>query len=238
MGILSEIMSQTDKSARLLERAQKACENVRGLRSGDRVYTPLIASAEFAQGNAPSANLVFNVPADADFWAYRLLFYPYCKVIDPVNGSPDELVFRPASFTGEAGAPGLDNVSSVYTDYSTSVDGTFGLIFDGQEMQNIDTPLSAAYCANMGKWLSGFPSGSSPGLWAGSSDTPGGYVFPIPHFMPRAKSLVCRVTPTYLGVRTITEQMAGEVAPTTITRQHRYKIVAVLEGEKKVAAFR
>ena len=65
--MLNEIVSQAEASARLLERAKQAADAVRVLRSGDRVYTPLIASAEFQQGTAAAANLVFNVPADADF---------------------------------------------------------------------------------------------------------------------------------------------------------------------------
>lgn len=233
--MISEIIQQADRSARLLERAQQASANVRGLRSGDRVYTPLPAFAEFSQGSAPSANLVFNVPADADFWAYRLLFYPYCKIVDPVNGTPDEIVYRPTSFSGESEGPGFVDPDLGYTDFNCVVDGMFGLIYQGKELQNIDTPVSAAYCSDVGKWV---PAPSIRGLWGAASQTPAGLVFDVPLFIPRSKSLVCRFTPTYLGVRTIVETIDVEDVPTEITRQHKYKILAVLEGEKKVTAFR
>lgn len=236
--MLSEIVGQADRAARLLERAAKACTNVRGLRSGDRVYTPLVASAEFSQGNAPSQNVVFNVPADADFWAYRLLLYPYCKVIDPVNGTPDEIVFRPTSFTGQPGSPGVKNPNTRYSDFNNIVDGVFALIRDGKELQNVDTPMSAAYCATMGKWLAVNAAATNHAGWGGTTQTPAGMEFDIPFFIPRSKTLTLRLTPTYLGIRTIVETITVEAAPVEIIRQHRYKIVAVLEGEKKVTAFR
>jgi hypothetical protein len=228
--MLPEIIAQTDKASRLLERAQRAVANVRGLRSGDRVFTPLIVAAEFSQGTAPSANLIFNVPADADFWAYRLLFYPYCKVVDPVNETPDEVAYRSTAFAGQSFSPGVIT-DLVYSDYANLVDATFALIYQGKELQNIDTPISAAYCCNVEKWLVG-------AIWAGASQTAGGLVFDVPLFIPRGKSITCRVTPTYLGVRSIVEEIEGEIAPEEITRQHKYKIVGVLEGEKRVSAFR
>lgn len=236
--MLAEIISQTEKSERLLERVQRSDEKVRGLRSGDRVFTPLVVAAEFSQGAAPSANLVFNVPADADFWAYRLLLYPYCKVIDPVNGTPDDVVFRSTSFTGEPYATGAIDPDEHYTDFNASVDGVFALIYQGKELQNVDVPFSAAYTVNTGKWAASSPFGAQGSTWAAASQTPGGFVFDIPMFIPRAKNLTLRLTPTYLGIRTIEETIPDGEGTKTIVRQHRYKLVAVLEGEKKVTAFR
>ena len=234
--MLSEILQQVEKSERLLAQAMRAAETVRGLRSGDRVYTPLIESAVFNQGGAPSANVVFNVPADADFWAYRLLLYPQCRVIDPVYGTPDETVFRSTSFVGEPFSSGVVDPDSFYTDFTCAVDGVFGFLYQGKELQNVDTPWSAAYCANLGKWQQHAVFESTIGTtWAAASQTPGGFAFDIPMFIPRSKSITLRLTPTYLGVRTIEETIPG---PTTIVRQHEYKIIAVLEGEKRVAAFR
>ena len=238
--MLAEIISQADKASRLVERAQKAASHVRGLRSGDRVYTPLVVSAEFSQGTAPSANLIFNVPADADFWAYRLLLYPYCKIVDPVNGTPDEVTFRSTSFTGESFSTGaIADPEDHYTDFDTLVDGTFALIYQGKELQNVDIPMSAAYCVNIGKWSPSVNASLLTTTWGAASQTPAGMVFDVPLFIPRSKSLTCRITPTYLGIRSILEPTAvGPVTGPDIVRQHRYKIVGVLEGEKKVTAFR
>lgn len=223
--MLQEIIDQADQAAVLLARAQQAASKLRGLRSGDRVYTPLIASAEFSQGVAPSANLVFNVPADTDFWGYRLMLYPYCKIVDPVNNTPEEVTYRPTSFVGQSYSPGFRPLNR-YSDITSVVDATFALIYQGRELQNIDTPVAATYSANVGKWFKN--------RWGGATQTPAGFVFDIPMFIPRARSLVCRVTPTYLGVRTTLEP----VEEGQILRQHRYKIVGVLEGEKKAGAFR
>ena len=231
--MLSQIISQTDLSARLLERAQSGMQNVRGLRSGDRVYTPLIATAEFNQGASQSQNLVFNVPSDADFWAYRFLLYPYCKVIDPENGTPDEITYRSTSFVGESFSSGFTPQGNTYTDILSAVDGTFAFISEGKELQNVDIPMSAAYCTNVGKWGLQGPLAAG-GTWKAASQTPGGMVFDIPMFIPRGKSVMVRITPTYLGIRTI-----NELAPdATLVRQHKYKFVAVLDGEKKVTALR
>jgi hypothetical protein len=223
--MLNEIVNQAEAASRLLERAQSAAGAVRGLRSGDRVYTPLVAAAEFQQGTAPSANLVFNVPADADFWAYRFMLYPYCRVIDPSGSS--EITYRPTSFTSQPLSPGI-TADDEYSDFESQVDAEFAFIFDGREVQSTNIPAAAAYCVNVEKWSA--PTSQliffHPPIWTGATQTPSGLVFDIPWFFPRGKTLTCRVTPTYLGVRTID------------SRQHQYKIVGVLEGEKRPGAYR
>ena len=230
--MLRDVIAQANNAARLLERARVSAESVRGLRSGDRVYTPIIAEAEFDQGAAPSTTLVFNVPAATDFWAYRLMLYPFCKVVDPVNETPDEVVFRPTTFAGTPNDPGaVADPSTAYGDFNNAFDAMFALIFQGRELQNIDTPCMGAYSVEMMKWH----SSDGVGQWIAASQTPSGMLFDVPLFIPRGQNLTVRVTPTYLGVRTIVETLDDE---TEITRQHRYKIVGVLEGEKKVAAFR
>ena len=232
--MLQQIINQVEVANRLLERAQRAAASTRGLRSGDRVYTPLIASAQFEQGSTAAANLIFNVPADADFWAYRFLLYPYCKVVDPVNGTPDEIPFRPTSWTGQPYNPGTLN-SGTNSDFEVQADAMFALIKDNKELQNNNIPASAAYCVNIDKW-SVIPGTASVGGWNAATQTPAGLVFDIPMFIPRTKTLTCRVTPTYLGVRTIVETMLP--GPVDIVRRHQYKIIGVLEGEKRAAAFR
>lgn len=223
---INEIVKQAQAAESLLERAERACAKTRGLRGGDRTYTPLIAAAIFPQGSAAKADLVFNVPADADFWAYKLLMFPQCRVVDPAGGTPDEVTFRATSFSGESGSTGIAAAATRYSDFNTIVDGTFALIFEGRELHNVDTPLAATYCASTGKWLTGGFAGGIPPTWSGANPTPGGMVFDVPFFIPRTKSLTCRVSPTHLGVRTID------------TRRHEYRIVGILEGEKKVSAFR
>lgn len=236
--MITEIITQANKAEILAQRAQRAVENVRGLRSGDRVFTPLVQAAEFQQGQAPSRNLVYNVPADADFWAYRFSLFPYCKVVDPQNGTPDEITYRPTSFTGQSESPGAAAVvaGDAYTDFDTLVDGRFAFIFKGDELQNIDIPMAAAYSQGIGKWLPTAATSPVP-IWGGSTSQPGGFVFDIPFFIPRGKNLTVRLTPTYLGVRSIIETIPAG-GGTEITRQHKYKLIGVLEGEKKVQAFR
>lgn len=238
--LLKALVDQADRAAALCAKAAAAASTIRGLRGGDRVWTPLITEAEFSQGAAPSTNLVFTTSEDADFWAYRLGFYVFCKVIDPVNGSPDEIVYRPASFVGEPSQPGAAS-AELATDFWTSVDGTFALVYKGQELQNVDIPFAAAYTAETGKWTVASTIGNSgpyEPFWAAASDAPGGMEFDIPFFIPRGDSLMCRITPNFLGPRSIQEEQLAEGAPNTIVRQHKYKIVGILEGEKRVNALR
>jgi hypothetical protein len=220
--MLIDCVNQAEAAQRLLERARAAAGAVRGLRSGDRVYTPLVASAEFDEGAAAAANLIFNVPADADFWAYRFLLYPYCKVVDPIGGTPPDVSFRPTSWTGEPFAPGIQ-IASRYSDFESQMDAVFAFIFDGKEIQNANIPASAAYCVTMDKWGERTGFGNA---WEAALQTPAGLVFDIPQFIPRSRSFTARVTPTYLGKRTID------------ARKHRYKVVGVLEGEKRAGALR
>lgn len=225
--MLNEIVSQAESASRLLERAQKAASAVRVLRSGDRVYTPLVASAEFSQGSAPAANLVFNVPADADFWAYRFMLYPYCRVVDPTGETPSEVAYRSTSWTAQPNSPGVVLVpDTMNSDFESQVDAEFAFIFDGREVQSTNIPAAAAYCVNIEKWSALQIPGAGLPIWTAASQTPSGMVFDIPWFMPRSKTLTCRITPTYLGTRTID------------SRQHQYKIVGVLEGEKRPGAYR
>lgn len=235
--MLAEITQQTEKSAALMERAQRALQNTRGLRGGDRVWTPLTAAVEFNQGSAPSKTMVFNVPADADYWAYRLLLYPQCKVIDPINGTPDEIVYRSTSFAGESWSSGVGDADNTYTDFNSLVDGSFAIIREGKEHQNIEAPISAAYCCNVDKWVAKLNTNANF-VWGGASQTPGGYVFDIPEFIHRKGSLSVRITPTLLGIRTIEETITRDAVEITIIRQHQYRIIGVLEGEKKVGALR
>lgn len=227
--MLNEIVSQAEAAERLLERAKSAASASRGLRSGDRVYTPLIASAEFQQGSAASANLVFNVPSDADFWAYRFMLYPYCRVIDPTGATPSDVAYRPTSFTSQPSTPGF--VGAQPTDVDSQLDAEFAFIFDGRELQSTNTPAAATYCVNIEKWSTLPIPGVNLPIWTAATQTPSGLVFDIPWFFPRGKTLTCRVTPTYLGVRTIDREEAPG-------RQNQYKIVGVLEGEKRPGAFR
>lgn len=238
--MLAEIVAQADQAARLVERAQRALANTRGLRGGDRVWTPLTASLEFGQGSAPAQTMIFNVPSDADYWAYRLLLYPYCRVIDPINGTPDEIVYRSTSFSGESGSSGVGDPDNTYTDFNSLVDGSFAIIQDQKEWQNIEAPLSAAYCCGYDKWAARVSALAAVATfpWSGASQTPGGFVFDIPWYIPRKGQLSVRITPTLLGERTIEETITREAAPITIVRQHQYKIVGILEGEKKVGALR
>jgi hypothetical protein len=230
---IADLVQSTDK---LLERAKAAAQRPRALRSGDRVWTPLISSVEFVQGTAASANMVFNVPADTDFWAYRFTLYPYCKVIDPVNGTPDDVVYRPTSFTGQPANPGMPALSTDFSDIENQVDAVFGFISGGKEMQNVNIPAAAAYSTTMGKWVQATLVNVQQ--WGAVHSTPGGMVFDIPWFFPRGRAITCRVTPTYLGIRTITEEVLIDAVPTDIVRQHKYKLIGVLEGEKRVGAFR
>jgi len=236
VSMLIDIANQAEAAEVLLARAERATKQVRALRSGDRVWTPLTSEVEFVQGTAASANMVFNVPADADFWSYRFTLYPYCKVIDPVNGTPDEVVYRPTSFTSQPMTPGLVDAST-YSDVETQVDLVFAFIAGGKELQNVNIPAAAAYSTAMGKW-GGSSAGGGDGLWGGALQAPGGMVFDIPWFLPRGRAITCRITPTYLGKRTIEETVTLNAVPTVITRQHKYKIRGVLEGEKRVGAFR
>lgn len=231
--MLNEIVSQAEAAARLLERAKTAADAVRVLRSGDRVYTPLVAAAEFQQGTAASANLVFNVPADADFWAYRFMLYPYCRVIDPTGATPSDVAYRPTSFTSQPNSPGIVPVGGfASSDFECQVDAEFAFIFDGREVQSTNIPAAATYCVNIEKWSTLPVPGLALPIWTAATQTPAGMVFDIPWFFPRGKTLTCRVTPTYLGVRTIDEALESP------TKQNQYKIVGVLEGEKRPGAYR
>lgn len=230
--MLNEIVSQAEAASRLLERARRAANATRVLRSGDRVYTPLVASAEFQQGAAAAANLVFNVPADADFWAYRFMLYPYCRVVDPTGATPSEVAYRPTSFTSQPNSPGIVDSEIKISDFETQIDAEFAFIFDGREVQSTNIPVSATYCVNVEKWSTlPVPALALP-IWTAATQTPSGMVFDIPWFFPRGKTLTCRVTPTYLGVRTI------DAALEQPAKQNQYKIVGVLEGEKRPGAYR
>lgn len=228
--MLNEIVSQAEAASRLLDRATKAANAVRILRGGDRVYTPLVASAEFQQGSAAAANLVFNVPADADFWAYRFMLYPYCRVIDPTGATPSDVAYRPTSYTSQPNDPGISFNAQQGGDFQTLMDAEFAFIFDGRELQSTNIPAAATYCVNIDKWRRVPNLGFETAGFTGATQTPAGMVFDIPWFFPRGKTLTCRVTPTFLAVRTIDiEEFPG--------RQHQYKIVGVLEGEKRPGAY-
>jgi len=108
-----------------------------------------------------------------------------------VNGTPDEITYRSTSFAGESACAGVGDPDVTYTDFNTLVDGSFAIIRQGKEWQNIDAPISSAYCCGYDKWVAknGVTTLADFFTWGGASQTPGGYVFDIPEFIPRKGSL-------------------------------------------------
>ena len=149
----------------------------------------------------------------------------------PTGDSPSDVAYRATSFTAQPSNPGITDLDTKFSDFESQVDAEFAFIFDGREVQSTNIPAAAAYCVTIEKWSGLQSTGSVEGIWTAATQTPSGMVFDIPWFLPRGKTLTCRVTPTYLGVRTIDTREFP-------SRQNQYKIVGVLEGEKRPGAYR
>ena len=187
--------------------------------AGDDVFYAYRSSIEFFRGQSVANNLVFSISQDADFDAYRLSIYPRMRMIDPANPVTDDVAFRPTIWTS-------GGIINPLGEDSSAVDCSFALSISdrtGQyNYQNIPFLSGSLYCSYVNTYSAAGQAARNP-----ITESPGGLTFDVPMQITRGGSVICRVTPLFSGQD---DTAAGIYL--------QYQIVGVLEGKKKVRAFK
>lgn len=194
-------------------------EVVSKIDSGDDVFYAYKSSIEFFRGQSVANNLVFSISQDADFDAYRLSIYPYARQIDPSNPLNNDVAFRPTIWTssGVINPVGEDS-SAVDCSFSLSVSDRTGQY----NYQNIPFMSGSLYCSYVNSYTAAGQTARFP-----ITENPGSMTFCVPMQIARGGSVICRATPLFSGQDDAVYEAYLQ-----------YRIVGVLEGKKKVRAFK
>lgn len=169
---LDKLVKQTQDIDALLSRS------FRLHRDGDRVPYVIQGRAVFPVGATQAAEMVFNVPTDADFEGEYLNLFLGARIVSLDSLRASEKTFRPVDWF---------HSSSPYI-----VDGKAGCLFELRDSINgpyqnvaiaIPSAFSAAVCAPIGTNNVGLPQ------------YPGALSFHVPYQLKRGSTMTCRITP-------------------------------------------
>lgn len=215
---LEEALAQGDRVADLLRRARALRSRVQS-RGVDRVPHTLQQSFTFKQGENTSGPLVFQSPSTHEFEAHRLALYPEIRLVSvrSANGT-SEITYRPTHWThavmvaltsgplSQIWANVLDRLLDAQVELTLQIGKE-----NSREMQSAPFPVAQCFSGAVNSdTVGGTLVTSRPGL----------LVFQRPVMLRPGRSLLCKITPTFSGTRTLD------------ARQNEYRITAVLEGAK------
>lgn len=232
---LEALKDQQEKLEELLGDANQLLKLRRdSLHDADRVNYTFVGDAIFAQGDSNARDVVFTVPDSSDFVVERIGLYPSFRFVttdEAANGPPEES-FRPCIFAFYEGSYNEDlSVDAASMDCYVSLSETFER--NGQPVnrayQNIPTPIQLLFCGAVNYRRGGDASAGQFDPYYSSFQFPGGYVFPCTYLLPAGGSLTIKIAPLFAGLRSDPAEPGFDP-----TLQNEYKVIAVLEGYKKV----
>ena len=181
---------------------------------GDREAYYVHDSYTFLTGNKQEQDLILNNPLDAPFYGKRLNLFLESRLTDQSGAGNNELTFRPADWTPTNDWPNplIKDVNANFTVRTPS--GIYS-----------SAPLSIAHAFSTRHGVPGFMPVSA---------YVGGLDFHRDYPLPRGTAMTVRVSPVFI-------RALGGVFPTPFpdpTSVPEYKVTAVLQGYKKIRAFR
>lgn len=205
-----QIAGQIEAVNKLIDRASLLTDD------GDRSPYNIRAFYTFEQAKLEAGELVFNVPADADFRGTRINLYLGARTIDITSEVASDLVYRPADWLhpNDWKAISINQANAAFS-VRDSMNG---------EYQNAPVNINSAFSARYG-----VRNTSSPfvvGLAIPVTAYLGGLDFDVPYFVKRGNAVTVKITPLYAGPNP------------TEARRLDLRIVGVFHGYKKVRAFR
>ena len=214
-------MKTTSDSAKDLEQAKVLDDLITQANSlvneGDRVPFFLTASGTFTQGSQKAFEMVFNVPADGDFFATRLNLLLEARLTSTVSPELNDRGYRPVDWTcaadrrnGAANFPLSPTMANALFEMRTA-DGPYS---------NLPVAITSVYSARHG-----IP------MWQDTRASPlvstynSGLDFPVDEVMRRGTATTIKVTPLF------------SVRSTVTTSVLEYRVQGVFTGFKRVKAF-
>lgn len=212
----------------IAEEISSLTEHVLRLSGGKGYKAPYMISAEgrFLLGNNDVQKLLFNVPADGDFFAERLNLYLQYRFLDVTSVAASDLAFRPCDWTSVGD---VYDFASVNTSHGTTGESNAKVsLRDDTNGKYQSAPFSVA-----GLYSSRF--GQTGGVFSAvNSMYRGGLDFEVPMRIGRGKAAELEVTPLF--------STAGAVVRTYLTNNPTFRIefrvVGTLRGYRNIRAFK
>jgi hypothetical protein len=212
----------------IAEEISNLTEHVLRLSGGKGYKAPYMISAEgrFLLGNNDVQKLLFNVPADGDFFAERLNLYLQYRFLDVTSVAASDLAFRPCNWT---------SVGDVY-DFATANTSNAGTgeanakvsLRDDTNGKYQSAPFSVA-----GLYSSRF--GLTNGVFAAENSMyRGGLDFEIPMRIGRGKAAELEVTPQFSSTGAVVRQYLTD----NPTFRIEFRVVGLLRGYRNIRAFK
>jgi hypothetical protein len=211
----------------IAEEISSLTEHVLRLSGGKGYKAPYMISAEgrFLLGNNDVQKLLFNVPADGDFFAERLNLYLQYRFLDVTSVAASELAFRPCNWTsvGDVYGDGTDASSGARGEANAKVS-----LRDDTNGKYQSAPFSVA-----GLYSSRF--GLSGGIFAAENSMyRGGLDFEVPMRIGRGKAAELEVTPLFSTVGAVVVQYLTD----NPTFRIEFRVVGLLRGHRNIRAFK
>ncbi len=226
----TEMLKQAFNQGREIEKLVSGVDAFQAAqqRAADRVLFSLQDAFSFQQGQNTVQTLVFNVPVSDDYFASRLMLYPYVRRVAVgalAAGTTPDLVFRPTIWTNQfvsgPNAPAVSTIARCAVDALLEITSTT----PGQAARRYQ---NTAFTASQV-----FSSTASPFGTVGQSNVqaysateyPSALIFDPEWSLPKGSTLSMRVTPLFSGERdtSFTDGLINE-----------YQFRGVLEGFKRV----
>lgn len=182
---------------------------------GDRAAYYIHDDFTFTTGSKAEQDLILTNPFDAAFYGKRLDLYLDRRLVDESGAGNSELTFRPVDWTAtnDVGQPSLvafKDVNAVFT--VRTPDGSYS---------NAPLAISHAFSARQGVYK-----------FTPVSAYLGGLDFHRDYVVPRGEAMTVRVSSIY------TKALEGGGKIPDDTSVPEYRVTAVLQGYKRVRAFR
>ena len=197
--------------------------------SGGRGYkAPYMIPAEgrFLLANNDVQKLMFNVPADGDFYAERLNLYLQYRFLDVSSVAASDLAFRPCNWSSVGD---VYDFSSVNTSHGAAAEANAKVsLRDDTNGKYQSAPFSVA-----GLYSSRF--GLTGGIYAGENSMfRGGLDFEVPMRIGRGKAAELEVTPLFSTANTV----VTAYLTANPTFRIEFRAVGLLRGYRNVRAFK
>jgi hypothetical protein len=202
---IEKLIKQTQAIDALLDRSFKLH------RDGDRVPFVIQGRTTFQTGATQTAEMVFNVPTDADFEGEYMNLYLGARVISLESAQDSEKTFRPADWFHASSPYLVEGKAGCLFELRDSINGAYQTVATA-----IPSAFSAAVCAPLGERNVGIPQ------------YPGALCFHVPYQLKRGSTLTCRITP----VQTATLNNLAD------TETLEFEVRGLVHGYKRTYGFK
>lgn len=213
----------------IAEEISSLTEHVLRLSGGKGYKAPYMISAEgrFLLGNNDVQKLLFNVPADGDFFAERLNLYLQYRFLDVTSVAASDLAFRPCNWTSVGDVYGAGAIFSIAPPAKAEANAKVALRDDTNgKYQSAPFSVAGLYSSRFG--LTGGIFAAENSMYCGGLD------FEVPMRIGRGKAAELEVTPQFSTAGVVVRQYLTD----NPTFRIEFRVVGLLRGYRNIRAFK